>query len=117
MDQKLLEKLKTRLEKKEKDLKKDLKRFAKKDKNLKGDYDTKFPQIGEDSDENASEVNIYESTLPVEFALEKKLQAVKGALERIKKGQYGKCQSCGKKISAKRLEALPEAETCLKCAK
>jgi len=46
----------------------------------------------------------------------KKLEAVQAALARIEDGQYGVCTSCGKPIGAKRLEVLPEAVTCAKCA-
>jgi DnaK suppressor protein len=55
--------------------------------------------------------------LPVEYALETKLQKIKNALERIDKGTYGTCQNCGKKITIERLKAEAEAELCIKCAK
>lgn len=41
---------------------------------------------------------------------------VRGALDRIKAGSYGRCLSCGKAIARTRLRALPEASTCLRCA-
>ncbi len=37
------------------------------------------------------------------------------ALERIRQGTYGECQSCGGEIEAKRLEALPFARYCITC--
>ena len=37
------------------------------------------------------------------------------ALERIEKGIYGKCRSCGLDISRARLEAVPNATQCIKC--
>ncbi len=37
------------------------------------------------------------------------------ALRRIQEGTYGKCQSCGKQISAARLEAVPHARLCIDC--
>lgn len=37
------------------------------------------------------------------------------ALRRIKDGSYGVCQSCGKMISAARLEAVPHARLCIDC--
>lgn len=39
------------------------------------------------------------------------------ALERIRQGTYGECQSCGGEIERKRLEALPSARYCIKCQK
>lgn len=37
------------------------------------------------------------------------------ALLRIKAGNYGVCQTCGKMISAARLEAVPHARLCIEC--
>lgn len=37
------------------------------------------------------------------------------ALERIEKGEYGKCFNCGKQISIARLEAVPHARFCIDC--
>ena len=37
------------------------------------------------------------------------------ALTRIEEGAYGKCLSCGKKVSKKRLTAVPHAKFCLPC--
>ena len=37
------------------------------------------------------------------------------ALEKIDKGTYGKCESCGKEIDKKRLEAVPHARFCYEC--
>ena len=37
------------------------------------------------------------------------------ALERVMDGTYGRCELCGRDIERPRLEALPEAVTCLDC--
>ena len=37
------------------------------------------------------------------------------ALNRIEKGTYGKCRSCGNGIKKQRLEAVPHATQCIKC--
>ena len=39
------------------------------------------------------------------------------ALDRIEKGTYGICRTCGKKIQTKRLEAVPHATLCIECKK
>jgi DnaK suppressor protein len=44
------------------------------------------------------------------------LEAIDRALARIETGEYGRCTVCGDLISEGRLEALPAAETCLRCA-
>jgi RNA polymerase-binding protein DksA len=37
------------------------------------------------------------------------------ALDRIEKGTYGICRTCGGPISKKRLEAVPNATQCISC--
>jgi DnaK suppressor protein len=43
------------------------------------------------------------------------LRLVDAALTRIEHGEYGVCASCGDEINAKRLEALPWTQLCLRC--
>ena len=43
----------------------------------------------------------------------KELTEVRGALERLEKGSFGKCIDCGKEISAARLAAIPWTERCI----
>ena len=43
------------------------------------------------------------------------LQKIEKALVKIKEGTYGTCESCGDKISAKRLEARPVTDLCIRC--
>jgi DnaK suppressor protein len=38
------------------------------------------------------------------------------ALERIDQGSYGFCEDCGEEIPAERLDALPYAAHCVRCA-
>ncbi|MFK4222798.1 TraR/DksA family transcriptional regulator [Streptomyces sp. NPDC019890] len=38
------------------------------------------------------------------------------ALERLERGDYGRCEGCGEPIPAERLEARPAASTCVRCA-
>lgn len=47
--------------------------------------------------------------------LKKQLDDVDAALARVDTGEYGKCQNCGRDISAARLEARPEATLCIDC--
>lgn len=43
------------------------------------------------------------------------LLQIEEALERLDKGEYGNCISCGDKIAAKRLQAVPWARYCIDC--
>ena len=93
-----------------------LQKFAQKSKKVKGDYETKFQQIGRHQDENAIEVSNYESSLSVEHELEKELKDIESALKKTSENTYGVCSNCGKQINPKRLEAMPEATLCIECS-
>jgi DnaK suppressor protein len=45
----------------------------------------------------------------------KALEDIDEALEKLGKGIYGTCESCGQPIARERLEAVPHARLCLKC--
>ena len=120
MDKKTLEQLKKKLQVEKKKLTRELKSFAKKDPKIKGNWLTRFPLFGagrSHSDEKAEELEGYENLLPVEHALEARLKDIEEALERIEKGNYGKCVNCGKEIRIKRLEIVPEAKLCSVCGR
>ncbi len=44
-----------------------------------------------------------------------KLEMIEQALQRLEKGIYSRCESCGGTISPERLEALPYATQCIRC--
>jgi DnaK suppressor protein len=44
------------------------------------------------------------------------LDQIESALKRIEDGSYGQCEKCGVKIPAPRLEAIPYATQCVRCA-
>lgn len=123
MNKKLLNELKTQLEKEKMTIEEELKKFAKKDEKLKGDWDTLFPkwdgsEVGSAALEKASdEVEEYSTLLPIEHSLELRLKNINLALEKIEKGRYGNCEKCGKEIDEKRLKISPEARFCLNCKK
>lgn len=114
LEQKTLEELKSALLKEKEELEKDLGRIAK-PTDKKGDYETSFEEIGSDKDDNATEVDQYTQNLSVETSLEKQLQDVLDALEKMEKGAYGKCENCQKDIPLERLQVNPSAKTCLDC--
>jgi len=45
----------------------------------------------------------------------KELAEIDAALERIADKRFGFCETCGNAIPARRLEAVPEARTCVTC--
>jgi DnaK suppressor protein len=44
------------------------------------------------------------------------LRALDAAAERLAAGTYGACVRCGNPIATERLDALPAATTCIRCA-
>ena len=44
------------------------------------------------------------------------IEQVQAAIERIDEGTYGHCDECGVKIPRARLEAIPYAAQCVRCA-
>jgi RNA polymerase-binding transcription factor DksA len=57
-----------------------------------------------------------EFTLSLMETEEGTLEAIEGALERVEEGVYGVCEECEGAISKHRLEAIPYAPLCIKCA-
>jgi len=122
LSQEFINKQKQRLEKEKAKLEKDLRSFARKNKKVKNDWITEYPNFDNKQDEGrwdeeVDEVEEYDKLLSVSYALEIELKAVNQALEKIKKGTYGICENCGKQISLERLKAYPQAIFCLECQK
>jgi len=57
-----------------------------------------------------------EFTLTLMATEEDTLDLVEQALERIRTRRFGTCEECGGVIAKKRLEAIPFAPTCIRCA-
>jgi len=121
MEKNFLEEQKEKLLKEKKDTKEALSSFAKKDKSLRNNWETEFPQFGNttsEQDENADEVEEYTNLIPVENRLELKLLDINRALQKIEREkQYGLCEKCGKEIKTERLKMIPETKFCSECAR
>lgn len=115
LGKKFLKQTEKKLKEKKKALIEELKYFTQESRNVKGDFNAVFPQIGSHQDENALEVACYENNLSLEHSLELDLQSIERALRKIKNGQYGICEKCKSQIGARRLEVFPEARFCMKC--
>jgi RNA polymerase-binding protein DksA len=57
-----------------------------------------------------------EFTLSLLGSEEDALDQIEAAIERIENGSYGECETCGVKIPKSRLEAIPYAAQCVRCA-
>ncbi len=93
-----------------------LQKFAKEDDKPEGDWDSVFPNFTKKLEESADEVEEYASLRSIEHSLELILKRTNEALEKIKKGTYGKCEKCDNLISEERLNLVPEANFCKNCS-
>lgn len=78
-----------------------------------------YPDFGNDpgtSDEEADEVEEFETVLSEHAHISHRLGAITEAVWRIEKGTYGRCTHCKKEIPKERLEANPAAALCMECA-
>lgn len=112
----------------------DIKKFQKILSEMKKELLVELKELEKKIDENpfesSSEVNPYpihpsdlgtdeeirESNAEIYSRLSEKLRDIEIALEKIRNKTYGKCENCGKDISAARLKALPFSKYCIKCA-
>jgi len=121
MKKEFIQKQKQLLEQEKKALEKGLEAFAKKDPEMEGNWDSKFPEFdgsetgGSRLEVAQDEVEEYLKRLPLEQAMEVKLQDISKALKKISQNKYGKCEKCNKNIAHQRLEIHPSAKYCAKC--
>jgi DnaK suppressor protein len=115
IDQKTLIDIKQALLTEKVQLEKDLQRIAKPIDPQRGDYEPVFDEVGNDREDNTTEVEEYTDNLPIELALEQKLQAIILALDKIDNHQYGVCEKCHQEIAIERLKVNPSAKTCISC--
>lgn len=117
MDKQFINQQKEKLEKEKAKLETQLGSFAKESTKVKGDWDAQMPSFdeGKSLEEEADEVEEFNTRLSLEKTLEQELKSVDLALEKIRKGKYGVCEKCGKPISQGRLKVYPQAETCKNC--
>ncbi|QQS61757.1 MAG: hypothetical protein IPN70_02445 [Candidatus Moraniibacteriota bacterium] len=111
-NQKFLDEMKVFLLEEKAKLENELSRFAIETDHQEGRFETQFNDLGRDQEDNAHEVEEYESNLALENTLEVHLQEIIEALERINAGNYGISQKSGKIIPEERLRIYPEAKTC-----
>ncbi len=114
LDEKTIEELKEKLISRKNKLEEELGLIASSEG---GEYRTKFENIGDHKDENATEVEEFIENVAVKESLEQQLKNVKDALQKIENGTYGICESCGGEIKRERLTVNPSARRCMKCAK
>lgn len=57
-----------------------------------------------------------DKVLSLVATLRQRAEDIGAALQRLDRGLYGVCENCGVAIEAERLEAIPAARRCIRCA-
>ena len=76
----------------------------------------KTVSIPTDREELGSDNADQELTLTLLGSDEDILDQIEAAIQRIEDGSYGRCKKCGEQIPKTRLDAIPYAADCVKCA-
>lgn len=66
--------------------------------------------------EKATETEQNEALEALESSALDEISSIRTALRRLRDGDYGICSNCGEDIAPARLDALPYATLCIKCA-
>ncbi len=73
----------------------------------------RLAQDGDDAPQRAPELEVAAALTDRE---QRELDAVAAALQRLARGEYGRCTDCGADIPFDRLKVEPWAERCVPCA-
>ena len=69
-----------------------------------------------DSEDRATETENAETLSALDDEARAEISQIDHALGRLAAGQYGVCENCGATIDAARLNAIPFATRCIRCA-
>ena len=72
--------------------------------------------LSADFDEQASDIEAQDALAALEEVALVEIRQVKAALQRVRQGNYGICESCGEEIPSRRLAVVPTAVRCMECA-
>ena len=72
--------------------------------------------LSADFDEQASDIEAQDALAALEEVALAEIRQLKAALQRVRQGSYGICDSCGEDIPPRRLTAVPTASRCVDCA-
>lgn len=82
---------------------------------LEEDRTRKRAPLDPDYEEQAVELQNEEVLEQLDKNERIELQKINSALERLDRGVYGRCATCGDDIDDKRLKAMPTATQCIDC--
>lgn len=110
--QKTFNKVKSLLQRQQKELEEEI-------KSIDRDDPVKNDSIAESSEPGTDSwlADVHGRAVAMKGNLQQVLSRTKSALDKLRRGKYGKCDNCGKDIEPARLEAMPTANLCLSCSK
>lgn len=80
-----------------------------------GDLSRQHEPLSNDSEDRAVQLENDEPLQAIGNAALREVEDIDVALERLARGLYGVCKTCGEEISTARLAAIPQAATCQQC--
>ena len=111
-----IEECKQNLQKQQEDIEKELATISEFDE-ASGKYIALQPDYDkgsvEDNIDNSAEAEVLQERVSRVHDLDKSLDEIKLALDKIKKDIYGSCENTGNWIKEERLKAYPAARTCM----
>lgn len=117
MDQQKIENFKSTLEQKKRDAQKTLSQIENNEFNdAQAEYTSELSVYDNHPADIATETYEMEKNMALRKQSLHRINQIDQALERIERGDYGRCALCGEEIGAERLEIQPEADTCLECS-
>jgi DnaK suppressor protein len=72
--------------------------------------------VSQDFSEQVTEMENEEIIHALDEEGRAELQQIRHALQRLEKGEYEICATCGENIDQQRLKAIPETDQCINCA-
>lgn len=116
MSNPFVEKIRSMLVRRKKDLVEDEKDLTNKDPFIQeANDDDGHRSDGEIGDEMQEQMGHFDNQA-VKADVKEEIEEIEDTLSAMKTGEYGKCQNCGKAISKERLKAYPTAKYCIDCA-
>ncbi|OGY64003.1 MAG: hypothetical protein A3I89_03435 [Candidatus Harrisonbacteria bacterium RIFCSPLOWO2_02_FULL_41_11] len=85
----------------------------------RAEVNKRSPEFGSDTEtdfsEEADEAEEQSNQLGVQQALKERLADIELALDKMTRGEYGKCEKCGMDIEIEVLQINPESRLCKAC--
>ncbi len=111
-----LKQLDADLAKEEAGIRSQLKSIATENPLVRGDFDVVIDNLGESQDDAGQEAGELDRDQALVDSLERRLKEIMHTREKIKSGEYGRCENCSSSIPPARLRAMPVASLCISCA-